>query len=41
MTAVQAAMPHLRELVKLHENEPFVLIGVNQGDEPDVYRKGL
>lgn len=34
-------MPHLRELVKLHESKPFALIGINQGDAPDVYRKGL
>ena len=34
-------MPHLQELVKLHENDPFVLIGVNTGDAPDDYRAGL
>ena len=34
-------MPHLRELVKLHQDDPFVLIGVNTGDSPEDYRKGL
>ena len=34
-------MPHLQELVKLHKDEPFALIGVNTGDDPDAYRKGL
>jgi hypothetical protein len=34
-------MPHLQELVELHKDEPFVLIGVNTGDAPDVYRAGL
>ena len=34
-------MPHLRELVKLHQDDPFVLIGVNTGDAPEAYRKGL
>ena len=34
-------MPHLRELVKLHEDEPFALIGINTNDPPDEYRKGL
>ena len=34
-------MPHLRELVKLHQDDPFVLIGVNTGDAEDAYRKGL
>jgi hypothetical protein len=34
-------MPHLRELVKLHRDDPFVLIGVNTGDDPESYRKGL
>ena len=34
-------MPHLRELVKLHENEPFAIIGVNTGDSEEEYRKGL
>lgn len=34
-------MPHLQELVKLHRDEPFVLIGINTGDKPEDYRKGL
>jgi thiol-disulfide isomerase/thioredoxin len=34
-------MPHLQELVKLHANEPFVLIGVNTGDDEEEYRTGL
>lgn len=34
-------MPHLQELVELHKDEPFVLIGVNSNDAPDVYRAGL
>jgi hypothetical protein len=34
-------MPHLQELVKLHKDAPFALIGINTGDEPDDYRKGL
>jgi hypothetical protein len=34
-------MPHLQELVKLHASDPFVLIGVNTGDAPEDYRKGL
>ncbi len=34
-------MPHLQELVKLHANDPFVLIGINTGDSPEDYRKGL
>lgn len=34
-------MPHLRELVKLHENKPFAIIGVNTGDSETAYRKGL
>lgn len=34
-------MPHLSELVKLHSEAPFAVIGINTGDEPDVYRKGL
>ncbi len=34
-------MPHLRELVKLHEDEPFALIGINTGDALEDYRKGL
>lgn len=34
-------MPHLRELVKLHEDRPFALVGVNTGDTEAAYRKGL
>lgn len=34
-------MPHLRELVELHKDDPFALIGINTGDAPDDYRKGL
>jgi thioredoxin-related protein len=34
-------MPHLRELVKLHQDRPFALIGINTGDSPEGYRKGL
>lgn len=34
-------MPHLQELVKLYQDEPFAVIGVNTGDDPDAYRAGL
>ena len=34
-------MPHLQELVKLHQDSPFALIGVNTGDDHETYRKGL
>jgi len=34
-------MPHLRELVKLHKDDPFALIGINTGDSEADYRKGL
>jgi len=34
-------MPHLRELVKLHEDAPFALIGVNTGDPEADFRKGV
>jgi acyl carrier protein len=34
-------MPHLRELVKLHEDQPFAIVGVNTGDTEAAYRKGL
>jgi hypothetical protein len=34
-------MPHLQELVKLHTDEPFALIGINTGDAPAKYREGL
>ena len=34
-------MPHLKELVKLHQDQPFALIGINTGDSPKQYRDGL
>lgn len=34
-------MPHLAELVKLHEGDPFALIGINYNDSPEAFRKGL
>lgn len=34
-------MPHLKALVERHENDDFELIGINTGDAPDVYRRGL
>ncbi len=34
-------MPHLQALVERHEDEPFVLIGVNTGDSPEEYKRGL
>jgi len=34
-------MPHLRELVKLHSEKPFAIIGVNTGDSPEVFRQGV
>ncbi len=34
-------MPHLKELVQLHQDDPFALIGINTGDDPDAYREGL
>jgi hypothetical protein len=34
-------MPHLRELVKLHQDEPFAVIGINTGDDEEKYRDGL
>ena len=34
-------MPHLRELVKLHAERPFAIIGVNTGDSPDDFKKGV
>ena len=33
-------MPHLRELVKLHGDQPFAIIGVNTGDDPETFRSG-
>lgn len=34
-------MPHLRELVKLHEDKPFAVVGINCYDPEEDYRKGL
>ncbi len=34
-------MPHLRELVKLYEDKPFAVIGINDGDDREAYTKGL
>lgn len=34
-------MPHLRELVKLYEDKPFAVIGINEGDDREAYTKGL
>ena len=34
-------MPHLKELVERHKDDPFALIGVNVGDSPESYRKGV
>lgn len=34
-------MPHLQTLVKRHEDDPFVLIGINFNDDEAAYRKGL
>ena len=34
-------MPYLRELVKLHADDPFALIGINCHDDEETYRKGL
>ena len=34
-------MPHLRELVKLHESQPFAIVGVNTNDSPEAYREGV
>ena len=34
-------MPHLQELVKLHRDDRFALIGVNYGDSEEEYREGL
>ena len=34
-------MPHLSELVKLHTDQPFAVIGINAYDPPAAYRKGL
>ena len=34
-------MPHLKTLVERHENDPFALIGINTGDSPDAFQKGV
>lgn len=34
-------MPHLKELVERHKDDPFALIGINVGDNPEAYRKGV
>ena len=34
-------MPHLRTLVKRMQGRPFTLIGVNTGDSPEAFRKGV
>jgi hypothetical protein len=34
-------MPHLKELVERHKEDPFVLLGVNTGDDETAYRDGL
>ncbi|MFT5733105.1 MAG: thiol-disulfide isomerase/thioredoxin [Planctomycetota bacterium] len=34
-------MPHLKELVEHHKDDPFALIGINVGDSPEDYRKGV
>ncbi len=34
-------MPHLKELVERHKDDPFVLLGVNTGDAEDAYREGM
>lgn len=34
-------MPHLRELVKLHKDQPFEIFGINAYDEPAAVAKGI
>lgn len=34
-------MPHLKELVERHKDDPFALIGINVGDSPKAYRDGI
>jgi thiol-disulfide isomerase/thioredoxin len=34
-------MPHLKELVELHKDDPFALIGINVGDSPEDFRSGV
>ncbi|MFT5051114.1 MAG: thiol-disulfide isomerase/thioredoxin, partial [Chlamydiales bacterium] len=37
----RAGMPHLKELLKLHKDAPFAIIGVNTGDKEVAFRAGL
>ncbi len=34
-------MPHLKELVKLHKDQPFAVVGIDCYDDEEKYRKGL
>lgn len=34
-------MPHLRELVELHQDKPFAVIGINVRDGREAYVEGL
>ena len=34
-------MPHLKTLVERHQNDDFVLIGINHRDSPEDFRKGV
>ena len=34
-------MPHLKTLVERHQDDPFALIGINTGDSPADYKKGV
>jgi hypothetical protein len=34
-------MPHLKALVERHKDDPFVLLGVNTGDDEEAYREGV
>lgn len=34
-------MPHLKELVERHKDDPFALIGINFRDSPEDYRAGV
>jgi thiol-disulfide isomerase/thioredoxin len=37
----RASLGHLRELAELHGEKPFAIIGVNHGDGPAAYKRGL
>ena len=37
----RASLPHLRELAELHGEKPFAILGVNHGDAPEAYKRGL